>query len=104
MGSRFHPALAPGTRPAQEALLRRLHGGLEGALPSLTPLHLATALWAVAAVGVQARWADDLLQRVRAGCLRGCHFAHAQCCMLAMAPGSPSFCPLPQQLPVPPTS
>ena len=47
----------------QAQLLRVIHRGLEGEVPRLQPLHLASALWAYAVVGIPADWTDALLQQ-----------------------------------------
>lgn len=44
--------------------MQALHAPLAISLPSLQPLHLATALWSYAVIGVRQGWMDELLQQV----------------------------------------
>ena len=51
----------------QAALLCFIHSSIEPSLPHMSPLHLATMLWAYAAVGIATHWTDALLQQVGCG-------------------------------------
>lgn len=59
--------LRPPSTPPQAELLRRIHSRLEPALPQLSPLQIATAVWSYAAVGISTDWTDALLQQVGFG-------------------------------------
>ena len=92
------PLLSPHLH-VQAQLLRAIHRGLEGEVPRLQPLHLASALWAYAVVGIPADWTDALLQQARARPGRAALLIAVPCRFLLACGGLPACRPACSQLP-----